>query len=444
MSNFFGSLQEQFEQALPFLPGSGDPVLRKIRREALSDAINLQFPNRKHPLWKYSQFDALNSSSIKLQKRKPSSHNLKNLTKNNLAEIPTFVFVNGFFIPELSTKIAAVSFCMKHFKTLCETKDPLIEELLNSNAKSNDVFKKLNAALVNDGGLLIIPENYHDESPILIHHYLIDRGNYHYWVSPQIHIYLEKNAKVKIIEKTTCLSSEAVYINAQTYLKLSPHSQCDYLRLDQGNLSSYTFSHISAFQGAGSQLNLHACTQNGRYHRMEIKNKLYEKNSHYSLHGLILADTFSHHDWVTRLNHLKSHCQSEQSVKSIIANDARASYLGNISVNPDSIKTLASMENFHLLLGNNGRADSSPQLEILCDDLKCNHRSSTEQLDEMLLFYIMSRGIDRKTASEMLLYAYIESFIASLSDLKTQAIAKDFIEKSFVNFQEGVADELLS
>lgn len=432
MNNFFESIQKQFDHTLPFLPGAGDPLLRKIRKEALCAALNLQFPSQKHPLWKYSKFDNLHSSFIKIQKRKKSlsRFNLKNLTESDLFESPTFIFINGFFIAELSSKISTLPFCVKHFKNLCETQDPLIEELLSSSAKSNDFFTQLNAALVNDGGLLIIPENYQDERPILIHHYLIDQDDHHYWVSPQIHIFLEKNVNVKIIEKTTCLSSKTAYINSQTYLKLSPYSHCDYLRHDQGNLSSYLFSHISATQDAGSRLNLHACTQNGHYHRMEIKNALCGKNAHYSLHGLILANAFSHHDWVTTLNHVKSHCQSQQSVKSIIANNGRASYLGNISVNPNSIKTLAEMENFHLLLGAHGRADSSPQLEILCDDLKCNHRSSTEQLNETLLFYIMSRGITRKKASEMLLHAYINDFTASLSE--------KLIEKSFLHFEEAL------
>lgn len=438
MSSFLESLEKQFEHVLPFLPGTGDPLLRKMRKEALADALRLQFPSRKHPLWKYSKFDNLTSASIKLQQRKMklSGVSLEKINTSIFPEGPTFIFINGFFMANLSTKISSLPFYMKHFKKLSQTKDPLFEELLSKSAESNDFFIKLNAAFVNDGAVLIIPEGYQSERPILIHHYLIDRGNHHYWVSPQIHIFLEKNVKIKIIEKTTCVASNATYINTQTYLKLAANSQCDYFRHDQGNECSHIFSHLSALQKESSQLNIHACTQNGLYHRMEIRTLLDGENTCYKLHGLLLADAHSHHDWVTTLQHAKAYGKSEQSVRSLIADGGRASYLGNIAVNPYSIKTLASMQNFHLILGKNGRADSSPQLEILCDDLKCNHHSSTEQLDEKLLFYITSRGIERKKAYEILLYAYIEHFLGTLTDLEIKEMAKSLITPSLQHFQE--------
>ena len=101
-------------------------------------------------------------------------------------------------------------------------------------------------------------------------------------------------------------------------------------------------------------------------------------------------------------------------------------------------QTLANMENYHLLLSENGQADSSPQLQILCDDLKCNHRSSTEQLNEIAMFYLTSRGIPRNVASRLLIEAYVSNFLESI----TQDKIKQFYQKNIFAFINSIYQEI--
>ena len=64
------------------------------------------------------------------------------------------------------------------------------------------------------------------------------------------------------------------------------------------------------------------------------------------------------------------------------------------------------------MLSETAEADSKPELEINADDVKCSHGATAGALDEEALFYLQSRGIDRETASGML----IEAFLADLVD----------------------------
>jgi len=69
-------------------------------------------------------------------------------------------------------------------------------------------------------------------------------------------------------------------------------------------------------------------------------------------------------------------------------------------------KTDAKQSNKNLLLSRNARIDTKPQLEIFADDVKCTHGATVGELDSDALFYLQSRGIDKKDATLMLTRAF--------------------------------------
>jgi len=73
-------------------------------------------------------------------------------------------------------------------------------------------------------------------------------------------------------------------------------------------------------------------------------------------------------------------------------------FTGRIIVRPGAQKTDSKQTNNNLLLTEQARADSQPQLEIYADDVKCSHGSAIGRLDADALFYLRSRGIDEERA----------------------------------------------
>ena len=58
---------------------------------------------------------------------------------------------------------------------------------------------------------------------------------------------------------------------------------------------------------------------------------------------------------------------------------------------------------------------STPQLEILADDVKCKHGSTTGQLDAKALFYLRSRGIGEAEARGLLTWAFASDLVRKLA-----------------------------
>ena len=92
------------------------------------------------------------------------------------------------------------------------------------------------------------------------------------------------------------------------------------------------------------------------------------------------------------------------------------SYDGKVVVREGAAKTSSRQSSRNLLLGADAAIDTRPQLEINADDVKCAHGATTGTLDEHMLFYLLTRGLDRETARALLTYAFVEDVLKLLGD----------------------------
>ena len=100
-------------------------------------------------------------------------------------------------------------------------------------------------------------------------------------------------------------------------------------------------------------------------------------------------------------------CTSSQNFKSVLNNKSSGVFNGRTIVREDSQKTNSKQSNKNLLLSDKATMNSNPQLEIYADDVKCAHGSTTGALDNEALFYMQSRGIDRESATSILVRGFV-------------------------------------
>ncbi len=130
-----------------------------------------------------------------------------------------------------------------------------------------------------------------------------------------------------------------------------------------------------------------------------------------TLNGIFMPRDTQQHDNYTRIDHLEPACTSVELYRGILDDKARGVFNGNIYVRKDAQKTVARQTNKNLLLSKEAFVDSTPGLEILADDVKCNHASTIGQLDDNAVFYLRSRGIDEEAARNILTYAFVADVV---------------------------------
>ena len=86
-------------------------------------------------------------------------------------------------------------------------------------------------------------------------------------------------------------------------------------------------------------------------------------------------------------------------------------FRGLIRVDPGAQLTDAYQTNRNLLLSEHCRATTLPNLEIEADDVRCSHGATVGQVDEAMLFYLMSRGLTRRTAERLLVFGFFDEVL---------------------------------
>lgn len=153
----------------------------------------------------------------------------------------------------------------------------------------------------------------------------------------------------------------------------------------------------------------------GSHARNTLVARLLGEGADIQMDGLYFIRGSQRSDHWTRVDHAVPHCSSRQRYKGILDDESRGAFTGNVLVRPGAQKTSSEQENRNLLLSRKALCDSTPQLEIHADDVRCSHGSTVGQLDRDQRFFLQSRGISADDATRMLTEAFAAEVVESLA-----------------------------
>ena len=132
------------------------------------------------------------------------------------------------------------------------------------------------------------------------------------------------------------------------------------------------------------------------------------------------------------MHHDFPHCNSRQLFKGIAGGSSRVDFYGKIIVAKDAQRTEAYQENHNILLSDNAKVDTKPQLEIYADDVKCSHGATIGRLNEEEQFYMRSRGISLEDAKVLQMISFIAPVLENIPEADRESISMQ-IENSIRN-----------
>ncbi|MGH9857335.1 MAG: SufB/SufD family protein, partial [Acidobacteriota bacterium] len=153
-----------------------------------------------------------------------------------------------------------------------------------------------------------------------------------------------------------------------------------------------------------------------------------------TLNGIYLIGENQHADHHTTIDHAKPHGTSRELYKGILNGKSRAVFNGKVIVRKDAQKTDAEQVNRNLLLSEAARINTTPQLEILADDVKCKHGATIGHLDEDELFYLRSRGISDQSARTMLMKAFLQDVTGRLPEGTIRSLLDELVSSRLLEF----------
>ena len=212
-------------------------------------------------------------------------------------------------------------------------------------------------------------------------------------------------------------------------------SSIQHITLAAGETREFVFinepnTHWHIVQEENSSLRVHVIYLSENEQNAEWKSTLtVEQNAPHcrtEIYAMGLLHQSQQAHLLTRVYHNIGGGYSSQVLKFVLDDHAKGSFRGELKIQPNAQQTEAYQTNRNILLSRHAEMLTEPQLEIYADDVKASHGATTGQLDESALFYMQQRCIDRDTAAKLLLCAFFNEVIETLTDTQLQ---EELVEK---------------
>jgi Fe-S cluster assembly protein SufD len=390
--------------------------VHEIRSEAIKNFENRGFPTRKLEAWKYTSLAALEQTDFSIFPGESQGIDYKDVKRYFLNETDTYkiVFVDGIYSSYLSeTTHDGVDICLMSAALTKPMYRQIIELYFNKAASREDSLTSLNTAFTREGAYIYIPKNKAPHKPVEIMH--LSTGNEAaLMLQPRNLIVVEENAELQIIERHQSLTSNEVLTNSVTEIFAAKNAIVDYYKVQNDNHTASLIDNTYIHQKKGSQVSVHTFSFGGKLTRNNLN--YYQDGDHVNsiLKGVTILGDKQHVDHHTLVHHQQPDSESHQDYKGIFGDQSTGVFNGKIIVDKIAQKTNAFQQNNNLLISDRSAINTKPQLEIFADDVKCSHGCTIGQLDEEALFYLRARGIPKREAEALLMYAFAHNVLESV------------------------------
>lgn len=286
--------------------------------------------------------------------------------------------------------------------------------IIEKNFRKNGIelnagkFAALNAALWQNGTFLFVPKNVKLTAPLQAVTSLKTENSALFTYSMVI---VEEGAEVEFVDTYTSTRNATGYLNAVVEVFANPNSNFLYLSNQDLAPSVIHSAYKRAMAERDARLRWIEIGWGSRFSRNNIEAVLEQPGASAELLGLYFASEQQYLEFDTVQIHAAPFCTSDLLYKGALKGDSRTRFEGLIRVSKGSQKTNAYQANRNLILGGNAHADSVPKLEIEANDVRCTHGATVGPINREDLFYLMSRGLSRETATKLLVLGFYTEVI---------------------------------
>ena len=388
----------------------------KLKKEALDNFLKNGFPSRKLENWKFSDINQIIQKNIG-ELAFYNDYNIENEINDDI------------FIKEIEhNKIVIVNGKVERLSFEYEESDKInLTTLDNFNQNPNDdnSLLSLNNSFSNKIHNILVKKNYSFKKPLIIYQITNEKVS-NTNINFQLNFELEENSSIKIINLSDD-NSEKNFINNLFNFNLGKNSILKNYKIDKKSNTNIKYDYSSITQKENSISETFIFSSGSDYIKNEVNCNLEGKYSSAFINGIHLLSKNKHHEIRTNTNHLYENTKSYQLIKSVIDDSSKSVYQGKIYVDSKAQKTDGYQLSKAVLLNEQAEFNAKPELEIYADDVKCSHGSASGSLDEDSIFYLMSRGLDKKTAKELLINGFLLDVVEKITDEEIKKLLKNMI-----------------
>lgn len=418
-------LQEAFDQSLRDTP----PWMADLRREGLASFATQAMPNEKMAHWRYVELgfdlDVLPIAGGPGETLAPGPY-LAALGE----PVATATIVDGYVVRVESSLPPGAS--LVSFRDL-QPNDGLRSVIGRGVDLGRDKLAAAHRAFVGDGVLLHVGRSIVVDGPVVVDIQATADGVVSF---PHLTIVLEENSEASVVVNYRSDDDVDHVAIPQVEAVVGDTARLRLTTLQHWGRGTTATVHEKVTLGRDSTGKIGEVGLGGKLARLDLSVEMIGDGSSAELVGLSFGDRDQTHDYRVVMRHVGRNTSSDVFLKGAVEDRASSVFTGLLRIEEGAVRTSAFETNRNLVLSGDARAQSVPNLEILCNDIVCGHGSTVGQLAEEHLYYLMSRGLPKDRAERLLVRGFFAEAINRLPIDSMAGPITEAVHGKFVAAQE--------
>ena len=402
---------------LPLLEGSAWPGAA----EALAQVSALPLPTIRTEAWKYTRVGKLFNQTYTA----PDGNAAVALPERLPFPALRLVFVNGIFHRELSDEVWPVKGVRIGFMRELMSAPEFAQRYVPITPVNERLFSAMNTAAPTDGLFLHLMEACELEQPVHVLHITSGGGQL---IQPRDLVLVDDGVKGELIHEHVSVDASTSLVNIVREFALGEGASLTVHKLQREVNGPAHISQETVRVEAKANFSISTITLEGSIVRNDLNVSLAGPEAHAELNGVYLLNGTTHCDNHTYIGHDVPDCTSDELYKGIVAGKGTSVFNGKVYVKQDAQRTRAYQSNANILLGDDAKVYTKPELEIYADDVKCSHGCTIGRLDEKGLFYLRSRGVSEAEARKLMAHAFITEVVERVQNEEWKAVLTELID----------------
>jgi Fe-S cluster assembly protein SufD len=382
------------EHAAALAAQSATPQLLAHRRTALQGLLACGLPTTRDENWRYANLRPLEKANFMPGTVLPALG--AGELPAAIAGFTRFVFVDGQFAPQLSATPGAVGAA-------------IVSRLQGELTSDGQPFALLNEAFATDGADIQVAATGAPVDLEVLFHCSAAAAAY-----PRLRVRLAPNARLRLIERHVGTAATAQFISPVVRIEVADGAAFSHYRLQETGAAATWTDTVRATVARDARYDLHLLQLGALAARSSIDIELAGPAAQTRVDTVALADNQQVHDTLIGVDHQAAHTRTIENFRGIAGGRARIGFNGLIIVRDPAHHADSAQSLKGLIAGNDAEIDLRPQLEIHTDEVRCSHGATTGKLDDAMLFYLLTRGIDPEVAQRLLKWAFITDVVARI------------------------------
>jgi Fe-S cluster assembly protein SufD len=390
-------------------------ALSPLREQALQRFLSLGLPTLSDETWRYTNLRSLAAQSF-VDAPLTSSGDIEPGASlsllGNTDSAATLTLVNGHpLLPMIGSLPNGIEI---HTLRDISKADPTrlrryLEPLPDADQQR---WALLNTALFLDG--LFIKITARIAAPLVILH-VASGDDANAIAYPRVIIEAAPGSGATLIEQHVAQGEQTPLINSSTQISLGRGAQIEHYRVYATGAGATHLDSLRIRQDQDSRCKQFTVALGGGLVRTNLEAHLDAPGASLESHSLLVGHEDRHVDCVNIVTHGAPDTQSSQTARAIAGDTSRLIFNSKVIVDAGAARSQSQQSCRGLLLSPAAEIDTRPQLEIHADEVKCAHGATTGRLDPDMLFYMLSRGLDRETAQSLLVFAFLADVLTGMS-----------------------------